>query len=273
VRIRSANDEFQLVLALLHNRRQRQRQGRFVVEGVRSINQAVGHGWTIDSFWYAADRPLSRWASGLLDRGVAGRHVEVAPALMEELSGKDELSELVAVAELAPDELARLPQHRNLLLVGFDRPVAPGNLGSVIRSTDALGGDGLVVTGHAADVYDPQTVRASMGSLFALPVVREGSMEVVRRWLTELRAELAGFQVVGTSAAATKPLTELDLNRPTLLALGNETAGLSQAWRELCDELALIPMSGAADSLNVAAAASIFLYEAGRQRSASGPRG
>jgi tRNA G18 (ribose-2'-O)-methylase SpoU len=267
-RVDSATDEYQLTQALVRNRRQRTRQGRFVVAGVRPINQAFAYGWPIHALWYAAGRPLSRWATSLLESGRAALHVEAAPELIAELGERDEPSERLAVVEARPDDLARIPRRPDVLVVAFDRPVSPGNLGSVIRSSDALGAHGVVVTGHAADVYDPQAIRASTGSVFALPVVREGSMGAVRAWLDSLRAEIPGLQVVGGSAAATTPADGVDLTRPTVLALGNETKGLSHAWQEACDEVAAIPMSGAADSLNAAAAAAILLYEAARQRRA-----
>jgi tRNA G18 (ribose-2'-O)-methylase SpoU len=265
-RVDRPTDEYQLTHALVRNRRQRAHQGKFVVEGVRPITQAFEHGWTIDALWYAAGRPRSRWAASLLESGRAGVHVEAAPDLLAELGERDEPSELLAVVSAPDDDLARIPRRPDALVVAFDRPVSPGNLGSVIRSADALGAHGVVVTGHAADVYDPQSIRASMGSLFALPVVREGSMDAVRAWLDALREEIAPLQVVGSSAGAATAATELDLTRPTVLAVGNETKGLSHAWREACDELVAIPMRGAADSLNAAAAASILLYEAARQR-------
>lgn len=262
------NDEYQLVHALVRNRRQRSRQGRFVVEGVRPITQAFEHGWTIDALWYPSGRALSRWATSLLESGRASLHVETAPALLAELGEKDEPSELLAVVRPRADDLARIPRRPDALIVAFDRPVGPGNLGSVIRSSDALGAHGVVVTGHAADVYDPQAIRASTGSIFALPVVREGSMTAIGSWLEELRTEIAGLRVVGSSARASTPVADVDLTRPTVLALGNETRGLSHAWHEACDEVVVIPMTGGANSLNAAAAASILLYEASRQRRA-----
>lgn len=259
LRIGTENAEFQLVQSLFSNRRQRQRQGRFPVEGVRAIDAAVANGWPIEAFWYAAGATLSRWARSHLERGAARRHVELAPELMARLSEREEASELIAIARIAADDLARIqPGGGPLLVLAFDRPTGPGNLGSVIRSADAFGADGLVVTGHAADVYDPLAVRASMGALFALPVVRAGMNDVVETW--------PEAQVVGTSARAERPVAEVDFTRPTILALGNETKGLSWAWRERCDELATIPIAGAAGSLNVAAAAAIVLYEVDRQR-------
>jgi tRNA G18 (ribose-2'-O)-methylase SpoU len=260
----SANADLQLTLSLRSNRRQRRRQGRFLVEGVRPIDHALAHGWAVESAWYRGGHRLSGWAESVLDQ-VVDRY-ELAPELMAELSGKEETSELVLVLEIPPDDLGRIRPHEDPLVVAFDRPVSPGNLGSVIRSADALGADGVIVTGHAADVYDPQTVRASMGSLFAVPVVRVGRPGEAAGWAKRL-----GLQVVGSSTGAATRVWERDLTAPTLLAVGNETRGLSAAWQELCDELVAVPMAGSADSLNAAAAASVLLYEAARQR--SGGRG
>src|SRR5204862_5928572 len=131
-------------------------------------------------------------------------HVELERSLMEELSSKEETSELVALVGMPPDDLDRIPRRPDALLVVLDRPASPGNLGSVIRSADALGAGGVVVAGHAADPYDPQTVRASQGSLFAVPVVHVASAE-------ELEPRLEGLQVVGTSAHGDVELAEVDL--------------------------------------------------------------
>ena len=257
--IRSVDAEYQLALALRENRRQRARQGRFIVEGVRSIDAAVANRWTIDSLWFARDRRLSRWAEGLLEGGVARTNVELEPQLMEELSAKDETSELVAVVEIPPDDLDRIPRREDALLVVLDRPQNPGNLGSIVRSADALGADGVVLAGHAADVYEPQTIRASQGALFAVPVVRVESP-------AEVEPRLAAVRVVGTSAHAGDSVDAIDLREPTALVLGNETKGLSWAWRERADTLVRIPQRGSASSLNLAAAAAVLLYEANRQR-------
>ena len=265
-RVRSANDEFQLALALRLNRRQRQQQRRFVVEGVRAIDGALAGGWSIDAFWYAAGRPLSRWAESILANSCARLHVEWAPELMAELSGKDDPSELLAVAQIPPDDLGRIEPDAAAVVLVCDRLARPGNLGSLIRSADAFGADGVVVTGHAADVYDPQTVASSAGSLFSLPVVRAGSPEAVHEWIVALRARGLGIQLVGSSARAETAVSELDLSPPTVLVVGSETSGLSWGWKQRCDALVAIPIVGSATSLNVAAAASILLYEIGRQR-------
>jgi 23S rRNA (uridine2479-2'-O)-methyltransferase len=258
-RVDTANDEFQLAHSLLSNRRQRHRQRRFVVQGVRPLERALAAGWRVDAIWYAQGRPLSRWAQDVLAGAGARTHVEAAPALLAELSERDEPSELVAIVEIPPDDLDRIRPRDPALVVVLDRPASPGNLGSIVRSADAFGSDGVVVFGHAADPYEPQAVRASVGSLFDVPVVRQESVETIRE-------RLAGVRLVGASAGGSTPLDELDLTAPTALVVGNEAKGLSWAWREACDLLVRIPIDGGTDSLNAAAAAAILLYEADRQR-------
>jgi TrmH family RNA methyltransferase len=152
----------------------------------------------------------------------------------------------------------------------FDRPTSPGNIGSIIRSADAFGAGGMIVTGHAADVYDSKCVRASTGSIFALPTVRVPSHREVMTWLDGQRERGRPVQVVGTDEQGDMDIFDFDLTKPTLLLVGNETAGLSVAWRDLCDHMVSIPMTGTASSLNAANAATAALYEASRQRIAAG---
>ncbi len=268
IRISSENDDFQYLEALRRNRAKRHRAGEFVVEGVRQLNQAMANGWTVNAFLYSPDRPLSDWAAGILARSRARAHLELPLPLLEKLSGKDEPSELLALVAMPDDDLARIPLGEDLLVVIFDRPASPGNLGTVIRSCDALGVHGLVVTGHAADVYDPETISATTGSLFALPVVRAPAPADLLPWFETIRRTIGPFQLVGSSARATVDLTRHDFTRPTILVVGNETWGLSAAYRELCDAMVAIPIIGSATSLNVACAASILLYEIARQRRA-----
>jgi TrmH family RNA methyltransferase len=164
------------------------------------------------------------------------------------------------------DDLGRITPGANLLVMVFDRPTTPGNLGTLVRSADAFGAGGVIVTGHAADPYDPKAVRASTGSLFALPVVRVPSHREVLDWVGDLRADGVAAQVVGTDERGPVEIAEHDLTGPTVLAVGNETHGLSAGWREACDQVVRIPITGAASSLNAASAATVALYEAARQR-------
>jgi 23S rRNA (uridine2479-2'-O)-methyltransferase len=268
-RVSSRNARFQQWSALLGNRTKRQRAGQFVVQGVRPVTLAVEHGWTVAELLYDADTTLSRWAVELSDRvGRTAARYAVSGELLRELGGKDGATpELLAVVRMPADDLDRIAAGPDLLAVVFDRPTSPGNLGTLIRSADAFGASGVVVTGHAADVYDPQTVRASTGSLFALPVVRAASHREVLDWVAGLRASGLAVRVVGTDESAAVDVAGYPLTGPVVLLVGNETAGLSTAWREAADDLVRIPIGGAASSLNAATAGSVVLYEAARQRS------
>lgn len=266
LRITRPNAAFQQWQALLWNRNKRQRAGEFLVQGVRPITLAIEHGWTIRSIVFDADRSLSPWARDVLDRA-GGERVAMAPELLRELSGKeDDVPELIAVVELPADDPARIPVGDDFLGVVFDRPTGPGNIGTMVRSVDAFGGAGLIVTGHAADPYDPKAVRASTGSLFAVPVVRLASHRDVLAWAEGQRVAGRPITIVGTDEHGDADIDDLDLTGPTLLVIGNETAGLSAGWRDSCDVMARIPIGGAASSLNAASAATVTLYEAARQR-------
>ena len=271
IRVRTEDNVFQRLEVLKRNRNKRHRFGEFVLEGVRGINAARAHGWGILALAYAADRRLSAWAQMVLTEQKTATHLELSPHLMEELSDREDSSELIAIVGIPDDNPDRIALGRagaQALVVIFDRPVSPGNLGSIIRSCDALGADGLIVTGHGADVYDPATVRASAGSLFALPTIRLASHNEAGAWVDRVELDLGGTrpQIVGASGDGDFTIEEIDLTGATVLVTGNETKGLSAGYRAVCDTLVRIPMAGAADSLNVACAASIVLYEAARQR-------
>ncbi|MEV0154025.1 RNA methyltransferase [Micromonospora sp. NPDC050686] len=266
LRVTTRNARFQQWEALLGNRTKRQRNGEFLVQGVRPITMAIQLGWQVRQVLYNADAHLSTWAHETLDATRATK-IAVAGELMSELGGKTEVApELLAIVALPDDDLRRIPTSPNLLAVVFDRPTSPGNIGTLIRSADAFGASGAIVTGHAADVYDPKSVRASTGSLFSVPVVRVPSHRPVLDWVTAIRAAGVGVRVVGTDEDGEVQAAEYDFSQPTLMLVGNETTGLSSAWRDACDHLIRIPMAGMASSLNAATAGSIVLYEAARQR-------
>jgi 23S rRNA (uridine2479-2'-O)-methyltransferase len=266
LRISSRNARFQQWEALLGNRAKRQRAGEFLVQGVRPITLAAEYGWPFRALLYDADRPLSAWARNLL-RDVPALQAAMASGLLTELGEKEEgPPELIAVVEMPNDDLHRITVGPSFLGVLLDRPASPGNVGSIIRSADAFGADGIIVTGHAADVYDPRAVRASTGSLFARPVVRCPSHREVLTWVEAQRS--AGLPVVLAAADehGDVDVFDHDFTQPTLLLVGNETTGLTAAWREHCDVTVRIPITGAATSLNAANAATTILYEITRQR-------
>ncbi len=265
VPVRSRDARFQQWQALLTNRTKRQRTGQFLVHGVRPITLALRHGWQFETLLRPAGGRLSDWATRTAAQSGAPV-VEVAPELLEELGERsDGAPELIAVAARPPDTLSRVKIGSDLLVLVLDRPSSPGNIGTLVRSADAFGAAGVIVTGHAADPYDPKAVRASTGSLFAVPVVRTGQPEVLD-WLEQLRVDGLAVRTVGADESGAVEVGTHDLTGPTALVVGNETSGLSVAWRESCDAMVRIPIGGAASSLNAAMAGTLVLYEAARQR-------
>lgn len=272
IRIYNKNAAWQKFEVLKTNRRKRYRYQQFIVEGVRNLNEAVRNGWQIDSLIYSIDADLSDWARGMIQSVKTQANYGLTGDLMAELSGKSDTSELCAVVHMRDDDVAAsvLPTWRQAspLAVIFDRPSNKGNLGTMIRSCDALGVDALALTGHAVDPYDPETLAAGMGSFFKVPVVRLTDNPSVERWISLWQHEVGSVQVIGTTAHQARPVFDLDLTKPTILVIGNETDGMSRWFQDHCDHLATIPMAidSSASSLNVACAATVLLYEAARQR-------
>lgn len=261
LKVSSANTAFQRIEVLRRNRTRRHQYGEFVIEGVRAINGALRAGWMIRSFAYARDRPLSRWATEILEQSGADAHLEIAPDLFAQITDKEEPPELIAAVATRPDTVDRIPLDDDVLVVVIDRPASPGNLGTIIRSCDAFGVTGVIVTGHGVDLYDPLTIRASVGSFFAVPCVSLPSHRDVSAWVESVGALRPSVRLVGTSAHADSTLREFSWPSDVVLVIGNETSGLSHAYREMCDAVVTIPMRGTATSLNAAVATSILLYE------------
>jgi TrmH family RNA methyltransferase len=268
LRVSKKNALFQEWLALKTNRQKRHRTRQFLVEGTTAIDRAIEHGWTIEALLHPAGRQLSPWASQHLHSQVALRNVEIEPELLAELTERNEGTELLAIAQLRDVELGALPLREPWLVVAVDRPKSPGNLGSIIRTAVSFDAAAVVLTGHAADPFDPACVRASVGTLFDLPIVRLASHGALLAWLDERRAR-ERLTCLGTGQDGTELIDRVDLTGNTLVILGNETEGLSRAYREACDRFVRLPTSQRQSSLNVSAAAAIVLYEIQRQRGAS----
>lgn len=267
LQIFTKNSTYQKFEVLKTNRNKRYRYGEFLVEGVRSLKEAFKNGWEIRSLIYDKN-DLSDWARDMIKNVRTETNYALTPELMKELSGKSDTSELMAVIAMREDSLDQVKLSDNPFIVLFDRPSNKGNLGTMIRSCDAMGADMLIITGHAVDLYDPDVVVSAMGSFFNLPVVRVADNTELYSFIDGLKESYPGFKIIGTTAHNETPVYSTDLTSPLLLMLGNETMGLSAAFKEYCDTLCTIPMSerSYASSFNVSCAASILMYEVTRQR-------
>lgn len=265
-KIYTANSDYQYLLAILNNRKKRHKADEFLVEGVLPINSAIKSGWKINSFIYSKDKKLSNWAKHLLNSTDTKENIETTNQLIEELSQKEETSELLALAKIPSDDFNRIKINKKPLLLVLDRPTNPGNLGSIIRSANSFGIDGIIVTGHATDIYSPTTISASRGAIFLTPVIRKESFKDILEYSGKLKTKHNDLQIIGTDEKADIPLFNSKLDKPTILVMGNEALGLSKSYLEICDQLVKIPMFGSTTSLNLACSTSIFLYEIIRQR-------
>ena len=261
------NNIFQKFEVLKTNRNKRYRYHEFFVEGVRSLNEAVRNNWKIKSFVYDKNN-LSDWAKDMINKVNTDMNYCLTPELMKELSGKEDTSELMAVIEMREDELEQVTLSEKPFIVLFDRPSNRGNLGSMIRSCDALGVDMLIITGHAVDLYDTDVVVSAMGSFFKLPVIRISDNKALFEYIDKLKKRYTDFTTIGTTAHNEDPVYSINLTSPLMLMMGNETMGLNKTLKEYCDLLCTIPMSenSYATSFNVSCAASILMYEITRQR-------
>ena len=267
ITVMNKNNDYQKFVVLKHNRNKRYKYNQFIVEGVRSLNEAVKNNWKIISFIYDKNN-LSDWAKRMIETVKTEVNYTLPAQLLRELSGKEDTSELLAIIEMREDRLEHVTLSPNPFIVLFDRPSNKGNLGTMIRSCDALGADMLIITGHAVDLYEPDVIVSAMGSFFNLPVIRIVNNEDLYQFVESLRIKYPDFKIIGTTAHKEKPVYQENLKNPVMLMMGNETVGLNKAFKEYCDVLCTIPMAedSYASSFNVSCAASILMYEIVRQR-------
>jgi TrmH family RNA methyltransferase len=260
-RIERRNAAFQVLEALRHNRRKREQRGEAIVEGVQAIDRCLAAGWTVRAVVHATDGPTSRWSADVLASLPDAERLELAPELYDEIVDRDERPELFLVVRTPSRDLSTVPRTPDGVVVLVDRPSSPGNLGTIIRTADALGAAGLLLAGHGAHLYDPRAVRASVGSVFVLPIASVPSHEALVDWLEGWRSTAPDVRAYATDERGELVLDgSARLARPALLLLGTERTGLSRSLRDLADVTVAIPMSGSASSLNVAVAHGIVLH-------------
>ena len=245
---------------LLSSRAHRDERRALFLEGVRNLVHAVDQGWTIRTLVHSkrllTSAPARQRVRALRARGVPA--IQLSPEVFRRVSRAEHASGVGAIVEQRWQPLHALPP-RGCWLV-LERVRSPGNLGTLLRSSSAFGGAGLILLGPDIDPFDPTTVRASMGALFAQTLVRTRH-DALRGWIARHRA-----MVVGAAPDAQVSFQRLRYREPTLLLLGNERKGLSPAQRALSNHQVRIPMNGTVDSLNLAIAGSMLLYEARRAK-------
>lgn len=245
----------------LRTRKERDRTGLFLVEGIRIVAEAVELG-DVRLCVVAPDLLESSFAWEVIEglQGGGTPCLEVTAEVFRSVSGRERPQGIAAVVRQRWEPLEHVRLASELCWVALDAPGDPGNLGSVLRTSDAVGGGGVVLVGPSADPYDPVAVRASMGALF--------SQRLVRATLDELAAwkHRHGYRFLGTSGSAVHDYAAVLYGSPLVVFMGSERHGLTADEQALCDDLVRIPMVGRSDSLNLAVATGVILYTIFNQR-------
>ncbi|HSS36344.1 MAG TPA: RNA methyltransferase, partial [Patescibacteria group bacterium] len=254
--------------AALRERRERDRTGRIVIDGAREVLRALDAGVAIETLFVCPERCRSTGCAevlGRLDPGDA-RLVEVTETALAKLAFGARADGIVAVGIRPPLDLAAVRLGADPLVAVVEGVEKPGNLGAILRSADGAGVDALVAADPRTDLFNPNAIRASLGTIFAVPLAA-GPSHAVRAWLADL-----GLAIVVARVDADRAYTEVDLTGPLAIVLGSEAAGLGPTWSGPDVVGVRLPMRGVADSLNVSAAGAVLLYEARRQREAGPAR-
>ena len=262
-RIERATNPLIKRIRALEQRKGREQAGTCFVEGIQAVWQAVDTGAAIETLIVAPALLTSVAAREMVERqqatGVAV--AEVSAAIYERIATRENPSGLAAIVLTTSRDLPSLVVTPQAIFVALHEIGNPGNLGTILRTVDAVGGSGVILIGDTTDPYHPNAVKASVGTLFRTPIVQTGRIEDVLEW-----SHAHGVGVVTTSARATQEHWQATYPSPLLLLFGNEGRGLPQAIVRQGDLAVRIPMHGSARSLNLAVAAGVLLYEALRQR-------
>ena len=235
----------------LHDGAGRARTGLFLVEGIHPVGEALASGWEIEALVYAPEKLRSSYALDLVSR-FPGRKERVAGGVFAAVAQKDNPQGILAIVRKRDRGLEDLTGVTTA--VALDAPQDPGNLGAVIRTLDAVGGDALFVLNGGVDPFHPVVPRASMGGLFWIPVI-SADFPAFSSWR---RAHAC--QLIGTSALGGIDFRRFTPTLPWIVLLGSEQKGLSEAQKAECDVVLTLPMAGRASSLNLAVAAGVLLY-------------
>ena len=262
----AANAEVKRLRAL-HERKYRRQTGWFLAEGTRICTEAVSLGWRLHRLAFLAGREHDRFVRPLLDalERDGGRALPMTETLLGRISSKDNPQMVLGAFEqrwAEPDPVpdTRGPDTTAPVWIALDRVRDPGNLGTIMRTADATGAKGVILVDDCTDPYSVEAVRASMGAVFNVEIVQMNADRFIQF------ASAWPGQTIGTALPASQDYRQADYQGPLILLMGNEQSGLPPRLMQACDQLIRMPMLGRSDSLNLAVATGVTLYEVLRHR-------
>ena len=248
------------MLLLGEKPRARKEQNRIVIEGLREIKLAIISGFNITDLFYNPELVSEGDLKPLMSQNSHIELIEVSTDVFNRMAYRKDSGGFIALAEPRRLVFSDLHLSRKPLLLVLETVEKPGNLGALLRTADAANLDAVIICDPQTDIYNPNTIRSSIGCIFTMPVVTASSEEAIA-WM-----RINGIKIFGTALTATHYYHETDFNLPAAIIMGSEAKGLSNTWLEGADDMIKIPMMGKIDSMNVSAAAAIVIFEAMRQR-------
>ena len=249
----------------LRARGERDRTGQTIVDGARELLRALDSGTTIVEAFVCDELIRTAEAERAVKRlAIAGaRSMRISPEVLAKVAFGNRSDGVAAIVRVPDTSLEGLSLAPDGLLVVIESVEKPGNFGAILRTADGAGADAVIAADPLTDLFNPNAIRASLGTIFSVPIAT-ATTEDARRWLIS-----HGIRPIAARVDARRVYTDVDFRGPIAIVLGSEADGLSDAWDDPSVEAVQIPMLGVVDSLNVSAAAAVLLYEAQRQRSAA----
>lgn len=247
----------------LYRKKERMKSKSFIIEGIKIIEEAIENSYPIKNIVYT-DKLLESKDGPEFFETIKNMEdlIYVPEKIFKEISDTESPQGVLAIASFSFGDMDKLKENQKPSLIFLDKLQDPGNMGTIIRSADAFNLDGIIITDGSVDPYNPKVVRATMGSIFRLPIYY---IEDSLSGLNMLKEQ--GLKVYSTSLEGSLPIYEMEYKNGFILVIGNESTGVSDEIYNLSDSLIRIPMPGKAESLNAGVAASIVMYEAMKQRS------
>ena len=248
------NETIKNIVKLRDSGRERKAQELFVIEGHREIVLAQKGGTEINNLFYCPEYIKKELA--LAEEKI----IEVSKKVFDKISYRENPDGFLAVAKIKEVKLKNIKLSDNPLLIILEAVEKPGNLGAILRTADAAGADAVIINDPKTDIYNPNVIRASQGTVFTMPAVLNSIEETIKFCKTN------NLKIFAATPEAKKEYAEVDYNAGCAIVMGAEDKGLSQAWLKAVDEKIKIKMRGKIDSLNVSVSTAIILFEALRQR-------
>jgi len=254
--ISSKSNQYIKFIRQLRKRKEREKSGKFYIEGLRLIGEALRTDFPLEKIIYSSDLLISDFGWKAIEDGKKKGIdvIEVTGDVFQTFALKEGPQGIAAVGFQKWVNIKAIRQPQGLW-IALDNVQDPGNLGTIMRSLDGVGGKGLILLGNSTDAYHPTSVRSSTGAAFSLTIGKT-SLKEFRDWKSK-----EGVPLIGTVCGVAKNYRKYTYPQDMILLMGSEQKGLSKELIEMCEILVTIPMTGSVDSLNIACAASVVLFE------------